>query len=1517
VRKLFLGLFFISGLFFYLARMAVADGPIVQWEKAYGGIEEEKGFSTQQTSDGGYIITGHTGPASPLEDSDVYLIKTNEYGNKVWEKTFGGSASEVSRCVQQTSDGGYILTGTTYSFSGGDLMDPDIYLIKTDQFGNKQWEKNLGGGGREAGYCVRQTSDGGYVIVGYNEPVGKGPYNICLLKTDASGTMQWQKAFGGTGWDYGRSVQETSDEGFIIGGSKQVNNNSDAYLVKTDSSGNKEWERTYGGTESDGINSVQQTPDGGFVFGGTTHSYTPQGSIYLVKTNADGNKQWERVFGGPTWYYGYSVDVTQDGGFVVTGPCGYQDVYVVKTDAHGNKEWDKTIGGANREGGESIQQTSDLGYIIVGKIKYDDSGDVDVYAVKLAPEDTGILNGTVFDGTTWQPIENSGVFVSDLPHLVARSDESGHYEITGVPFDTLFVLEATHSNYYKGQSFGVQVTGENPTQTVDIQLTPAQSDSFHLDELNPNPNSDPMEIMAGGTGYRYYQVVDDANIVRPGINVATDPPLNGPFLSSGTKGVVSIDVNSLEVNDGQTITVTHLADLPLDPTDQKSFVVNIVPLKQAKNWKLIIDAELGISNGILETEKGLLIILEDDQESDGVPEEILCSREASFGLGLSGSKKIAAGAGVYEVKYAGWAGGEVAGSLGPIVRDKYAHAYDTDDIIANIAKLDLLLYPTTMLSPELMIIQQLIDATLLPIYREELEAGCYIKGTGRIGADLVVGPAFPSATIGGGVKSGVYGEGFGSGCLILHKDGKISRVLEGSLNIYAQIQGGVGGIALGPALTHSLLPIGRHTIFLGNYRYELVFSGSVLEEIKVTLGWGTEHGYFSYERNTEQIEWCFKGLNVDLLELIKPGGILDALCGSLEVTEALMVDLTSGSVLTELNKILEDAQNNSGVVITYERKSLLSEVIDVPVFEFEIGAGVVIEADINCGLEGSISETREMVVQRGKLVGLYHYPTESYSEVIYTPININLADVYAKALIDVGEPILQAIFDSVEEIAQAGQEVVLNTCNSVLQIDPNVLPAGQEIVNIFEAALCEQEMQMMMSAMADSNDSNEISYFGIGGTYQLQPADLNLPSPATFAITYSDEEIADHNELLLRMYRWADANGRWEYIGGAVDDFNNTVTASIDRFGTYTLGAQVEYGDFTFQADPNTVTADGNSVVTFSSEQITNNDGTTVADDTLFTIAVSGGTIITPDANTVIDGNQVTTQAGILQFDLQAPQIGMEVTAEATSLNRLATVAGAVAFTDFNSPAAPNRLQVEIVECKILVSWNANSDIDLAGYKIYFDDDSNGPPYDGVAYYSGQNSPVDVAGATSHFLRGLQSEHTYYVTVAAYDMSGNESSYSNEVVLFNALPPDSDSDGMPDAWEIEYSLAANGLDPTANDAMADNDGDALTNFLEYLNDTVPTDPDTDDDGFLDGPDNCKLMYNPSQADVDGDGDGDTCEADISGNHEVNFFDFALLASRWLDSSCGDCGGADLNGEQDVDFADLDILADSWLAGTTP
>jgi hypothetical protein len=176
------------------------------------GASLDEGRSVQQTSDGGFIIVGYT---ASFGAGDVWLIKTDADGNKLWDRTFGGSMVDRGYSVQQTSDGGFIIVGWTWSFGAG---GPDVWLIKTDADGNKLWDRTFGGSDWDEGYSVQQTSDGGFILVGWTWSFGAGGPDVWLIKTDADGNKLWDRTFGGSMVDRGFSVQQTSDGGFIIVG---------------------------------------------------------------------------------------------------------------------------------------------------------------------------------------------------------------------------------------------------------------------------------------------------------------------------------------------------------------------------------------------------------------------------------------------------------------------------------------------------------------------------------------------------------------------------------------------------------------------------------------------------------------------------------------------------------------------------------------------------------------------------------------------------------------------------------------------------------------------------------------------------------------------------------------------------------------------------------------------------------------------------------------------------------------------------------------------------------------------------------------------------------------------------------------------------------------------------------------------------------------------------------------------------------------------------------------------------
>jgi len=406
----------------FLSALMVNRVSAIAFAKTFGGSDYDAASSVQQTSDGGYIVAGHTGSFG-AGNFDVFLLKTDASGNLQWVKTFGGSSSDSAYSVQQTSDGGYIVAGGTYSFGAGIY---DVFLLKTDASGNLQWAKTFGGSSNDAARSVQQTSDGGYIVAGWTWSFGAGNSDVFLLKTDATGNLQWAKTFGGSYYDYASSVQQTSDGGYIVVGRTYSfgAGGYDVFLLKTDASGNLQWAKTFGGSSDDYAWSVQQTSDGGYIVAGETRSFgAGSADVFLLKTDALGSLQWAKTFGGSDYDRVYSVQQTSDGGYIVAGGtwsfgAGSYDVFLLKTDASGNLQWIKTFGGSSGDYAYSVQQTSDGGYIVVGFTYSFGGGSADVFLLKT---DTNGNIGTCAIVGSPTPTVNTLGLIEISPTLAAGS----------------------------------------------------------------------------------------------------------------------------------------------------------------------------------------------------------------------------------------------------------------------------------------------------------------------------------------------------------------------------------------------------------------------------------------------------------------------------------------------------------------------------------------------------------------------------------------------------------------------------------------------------------------------------------------------------------------------------------------------------------------------------------------------------------------------------------------------------------------------------------------------------------------------------------------------------------------------------------------------------------------------------------------------------------------------------------------------------------------------------------------
>lgn len=446
--------------------------PSIFWDKTIGGNKSENLSFVQQTNDGGYIMGGSSnsnisGDKTQTNNGEVdyWIVKLNADRIKVWDKTIGGPGSDHLTSMQQTSDGGYILGGYSYSGQGGNKSEEnkggvdefgrpttDYWVVKINANGAVAWENTFGGNHNDHLEAVQQTSDGGYILGGWSfsginedktQNSKSGDYWIIKLR--ANGTKVWDRTIGSNFYDEFTSLQQTSDGGYIVGGHTEGTGGSktapskgasDYWIVKLNANGTKVWDKTIGGNSYDRLEVVQQTSDGGYILGGNSASDISgdksqelrdveeipdlfPSDYWVVKLNAEGTKIWDKTLGGTELDYLNSIQQTNEGGFILGGHSfsgksgektelskGMGDFWVVNLDVNGDKIWDKTIGGNLTDVLTSLQPTIDGSYLVGGSSPSDISGDktaaskgaTDYWIVKIIDHTSKLLWNKRFGG---------------------------------------------------------------------------------------------------------------------------------------------------------------------------------------------------------------------------------------------------------------------------------------------------------------------------------------------------------------------------------------------------------------------------------------------------------------------------------------------------------------------------------------------------------------------------------------------------------------------------------------------------------------------------------------------------------------------------------------------------------------------------------------------------------------------------------------------------------------------------------------------------------------------------------------------------------------------------------------------------------------------------------------------------------------------------------------------------------------------------------------------------------------
>jgi hypothetical protein len=306
----------------------------VEWNQTYGGIAGEYTFSIIAITNGGYILAGGT-ESYGAGGYDMWLVRITDTGQIEWNKTYGGLVADYAFPVITTIDEGYIIVGRTESFGSG---ASDMWVVKTNSFGEVEWNQTYGGINPDSGDDVIATSDGGYALVGGTESYGAGASDMWLVKTNSFGEVEWNQTYGGINEDRASSVITASDGGYILAGLTQSYGagSRDMWLVKIDADGEPEWNQTYGGAARDHADAVIATDDGGYALVGRTESYgSGKEDMWVVKTNITGQLEWSETFGGVEEDAAYSIIALSEREYVLVGRTksygsGSSDLWLLK-----------------------------------------------------------------------------------------------------------------------------------------------------------------------------------------------------------------------------------------------------------------------------------------------------------------------------------------------------------------------------------------------------------------------------------------------------------------------------------------------------------------------------------------------------------------------------------------------------------------------------------------------------------------------------------------------------------------------------------------------------------------------------------------------------------------------------------------------------------------------------------------------------------------------------------------------------------------------------------------------------------------------------------------------------------------------------------------------------------------------------------------------------------------------------------------------------------------------------------
>ncbi len=622
----------------FLMKFNIFSPPLpIEWTNHYGGsLDELRPEKVIETNDGGFVFIARS-QSSDIDLSlsyggnDWWIVKVNVLGQIEWQKVYGGSQDDNCFDIIQTADGGYMAVGATFS-SDGDITlnkgSSDCWVIKMDSDGDLEWQQTYGGSSGDTARGVHQTTDGGYVVSGYisssdgDVSVHYGSADYWVFKLDAVGNLIWERTYGGSKAEYHVKTEATSDNGYILVGHTLSNDGDvtglhgthyDCWVAKIDSNGNLEWQHTFGSINGDYGRDIKQTNDGGYILAFQAYTSSPIGSsddYAIVKLDALGNEEWTNTFGGGTLDAPLGIELYEDG-FLVVGYStsagghvsenfGDNDMWVIALDNVGQLVWEQSFGGAGWELARDVVRTSDGGFIIVGDTESTDGdfpsnhGLHDIVLIKLSAETasfsasnnlgcvgeslTFINTSTTINASEWLINNNTVSTSTDLTHIFTSP---GDYIVTLVT-TSINGCQDTYSELITISSSCVWPGDCNNDGIVDyldylaiglafnytgfaridntIDFTPKYSEDWptsFTDALN-NGSNHKYADSGGGGSINFADttaVIQNFGLTHPVITSSTTvstfaeaiitPVINNPSLIVGQSNIIDLNVSSI------------------------------------------------------------------------------------------------------------------------------------------------------------------------------------------------------------------------------------------------------------------------------------------------------------------------------------------------------------------------------------------------------------------------------------------------------------------------------------------------------------------------------------------------------------------------------------------------------------------------------------------------------------------------------------------------------------------------------------------------------------------------------------------------------------------------------------------------------------------------------------------------------------------------------------------------------------------------------------------------------------